>query len=324
MKTRFLLLVALTAALGLPALSQSSRLSPDDQHDFDKAYNKWVNDTRKNDRDDIAKDIRKMQEIMARNNIAANVPYDQLASTGNGYQRGYQAQLTAQDQQEFDKYYTKWVNDTRKNDRDDIDRDIRKMQDIMAHNHIPPDVPFNQIASTGYTSHGAGYDNGYNNAAAYPQNTPSQIRLSAEDQRDFDRYYSQWIDDTRHMDRDNADRDVRHMQDIMARNNIPPDVAYNQVATPGGYQNNNGSQNNSYNDNSYAGGGTAYGQSRLSPEDQREFDKVYAKFVNDSRKKDDDDLQKDARKLQDIMVRNNIPSNIPYDQIASPNAGYGH
>src|SRR5438477_12016675 len=83
----------LSALLVLPAFSQSSRLSPEDQHEFDKAYTKWVNDTRKNDRDDIGKDIRKMQEIMARNNIPASVPYDQIASTGNGYQcRSYHGQ----------------------------------------------------------------------------------------------------------------------------------------------------------------------------------------------------------------------------------------
>ena len=68
--------------------------------------------TRKNDENDLAKDVRKMQEIMARNNIPANVPLRSTREHGNGYQRGYQAQLTAQDQQEFDKYYTKWVNDT--------------------------------------------------------------------------------------------------------------------------------------------------------------------------------------------------------------------
>src|SRR5207253_2484472 len=41
------------------------RLSPEDQRDFDKYYAKWVDDTRKNDQDDIGKDTRHMQEIMA-------------------------------------------------------------------------------------------------------------------------------------------------------------------------------------------------------------------------------------------------------------------
>ena len=40
----------------LATLAQGqNRLSPEDQREFDKYYTKWVNDTRKNDRDDIAK-----------------------------------------------------------------------------------------------------------------------------------------------------------------------------------------------------------------------------------------------------------------------------
>ena len=77
---RILQVMALLAALALPALCQNGRLSPDDQREFDKAYAKWVNDSRKNDRDDIDKDTRKMQDIMQRNNIPPDVPYDRIAS----------------------------------------------------------------------------------------------------------------------------------------------------------------------------------------------------------------------------------------------------
>src|SRR2546430_10041783 len=87
-----------------------------------------------------------MQEIMAKYNIPANVPYDQIASTGSAV-RIYQGRLSAGDQKEFDKYYTKWVNDTRKNDRDDISKDVGRMQEIMARNNIPASVPFDQIAT---------------------------------------------------------------------------------------------------------------------------------------------------------------------------------
>ncbi len=251
---RVLQTVALIAALALPALCQSGRLSSHDQHEFDEAYNKWVKDTRKNDRDDIAKDVRKMQGIMERNNIPSDVPFDRIAT--NGYAS-----------------------------RDRYDNDRSR------------------------------YDSREN---AYPQNNGS--RLSPDDQRDFDHYYSRWVDDSRRNDRDDADRDARHMQDIMARYNIPSDVPFDQIATSAGYQN-----NNNYNDNNYSRGGySAYGQSRLSSDDQREFDKIYSKWVNDSRRNDRDDIEKDARKMQDIMARYNIPSDVPFDQIASPNAGYRH
>jgi hypothetical protein len=321
--TRLLQILALLAALALPAFCQNAGLSADDQREFDKAYTKWVNDTRKNDRDDIAKDVRKMQDIMARNNIPANVPYDRIASSGQGYQgRSYQAQLSPEDQKDFDKAYTKWVNDTRKNDRDDIDKDVRKMEDIKARYNIPADTPYEQVASTGQGQ--------YTNQQPYPPN--GQARLSPEDQRDFDRYYSQWLDDSRRRDRDDANRDMQHMQDIMARYNIPSDVPPGQVATPGTYPRsdyNNGYSNNAYPTNAYPSNAypnNAYpnSQVRLSPDDQRDFDKAYSKWVNDSRRNDRDDIDKDARKMQDIMARYNIPADVPYEQIASRDADYRH
>src|ERR1700693_175899 len=180
---KFLGTITLLLALALPGLAQAqTRLSAEDQKEFDKYYTKWVNDTRKNDRDDIAKDVHKMQQIMGRYNIQANVPFEQIASGGPAV-RVYQGRLSADDQREFDKYYTKWVNDTRKNDRDDISKDVGRMQQIMGTNNIPASVPFDQIASTGYPG------NGYP-AAAYPTtNSQWQSRLSPDDQRDFDRYY---------------------------------------------------------------------------------------------------------------------------------------
>jgi hypothetical protein len=308
--TRILRITALLSALMvLPAVGQSGRLSADDQKDFDKAYTKWVNDTRKNDRDDIAKDVRKMQEIMARGGIPANVPYDRIASTGNSYPaRSYARQLPADDQKEFDKAYTKWVNDTRKNDRDDIGKDVRKMQEIMARNNIPVDVPFDQVASTGYAAPG-GYEDRREDRRYAP--TGAYGRLSAEDQHDFDRYYSQWVDDNRRNDRPEAARDADHMQDIMSRNHIPSTVPYDQLATRAAYPGNGQAV--------YPP--TGYGDTRLSPEDQRDFDKAYSKWVDDSRKGDRDDLEKDTRRMQDIMTRYNIPSNVPYDQIASHDLG---
>jgi hypothetical protein len=82
---RILQVMALLAALALPALCQNGRLSPDEQREFDKAYEKWDKDTRKHDRDDIRKDERKMQDIMARYNIPRDVTYDQIASPNAGY-----------------------------------------------------------------------------------------------------------------------------------------------------------------------------------------------------------------------------------------------
>ena len=245
--TRILLLMSLAAALVLPALCQNGRLSPDDQREFDKAYTHWVNDTRKNDRDDVDRDVRRMQDIMSRNNIPSDTPYEQIASSGYGqqdqdrYNDGYQqntpyganqGRLSPEDQREFDRVYDKWVNDSRRNDRDDIDRDVRRMQDIMARNNIPQDVPYDQIATSGSgNGYRPEYDNrgrgAYNNDRGY-----SQSRLSPEDQHEFDKTYDKWQKDVRKHDRDDVRREERKMQDIMARYNIPRDVPYDQVASP--------------------------------------------------------------------------------------------
>ena len=304
---RFLGIFALLGALMLPAFGQQpGRLSPDDQREFDKYYTKWVNDTRKNDRDDIAKDMAHMQEIMSRNNIPANVPFAQIASTGNAYPaRMYQGRLSAHDQSEFDKRYTKWVNDTRKNDKEDIAEDVANMQKIMARNNIPANVPFDQIASAGSSINGS---------AAYSPSGSWQGRLSPDDQRDFDRYYSRWVEDQRSNDRDAVATDAGHMQEIMARNNIPANVPFDQIANVAAYP------NNRYPSAAYP----AYGQGRLSVDDQREFDKQYSKWLEDTRKNDRDDIEKETRKMQDIMARYNIPANVPYDQIASPDAAMRH
>jgi TRAP-type C4-dicarboxylate transport system substrate-binding protein len=203
--------------------------------------------------------------------------------------------LSPDDQREFDKAYTKWVNDSRNNDRDDIDKDARRMQDIMARNNIPPDVPYEQVASSGYAHQGR-YDSAQN--APYPAN---QGRLSPDDQHEFDKAYDKWVSDSRKNDRDDIEKDVRRMQDIMARNNIAPSVPYDQIATP-------------VHNNDYRG----YAQSRLSPDDQHEFDKAYEKWEKHVRKNDRDDIRKDERKMQDIMARNNIPRDVSYDQVASP------
>ena len=51
---KFLGTLALLVAIAMPAFAQQAgRLSPDDQREFHKYYTKWVNDARKNDRDDI-------------------------------------------------------------------------------------------------------------------------------------------------------------------------------------------------------------------------------------------------------------------------------
>jgi hypothetical protein len=136
---------------------RGQRLSPEDQSRFDGYYSKWVNDTRRNDRDDTRKDEERMQEIMGRYNIPSDVPYERIASRAEGNRdeyrdrddRGYRGRLSESDQRKFDDAYAKWLKDRRKNDRDDIREDEKRMIGIMSRNNIPRDVPFDAVASSG-------------------------------------------------------------------------------------------------------------------------------------------------------------------------------
>ncbi len=61
---------------------------------------------------------------------------------------------------------------------------------------------------------------------------------------------------------------------------------------------------------------------RLSAKDQAEFDHYYREWLEAKHKKHVGDIDKNARKMQDIMARYNIPANVPFDRIASPNEAY--
>lgn len=252
------------------------------------------------------------------------------AAWQNGYGQyptyGQPMRLSADDQQKFDSYYQHWVDASRKNDRDDIEKNARHMQDIMAHYNIPSNVPFSQIATN--AGNGYGYQSpnnyGYQNPNGYPNNAYPQNggygypatagRLSPDDQRKFDDYYQKWMDASRKNDGDDIRSNARHMQDIMAHYNIPPNVPFDQIASnrAGAYP-----ANSPYASGAYEN--SPYGQSRLSSDDQKKFDHYYQKWVEARRKNDRDDIDKNAHHMQDIMAHYNIPANVPFDRIASAN-----
>lgn len=233
-------------------------LSPDDQRDFDKAYSKWIEASRKGDRDDIAKNQQKMQDIMIRNRIPVGVSFDQIATNpepayngaypnraypngaypNNGYPNGAyqypngQARLSSDDQRKFDDDYQKWMDAQRKNDRDDIDKHAREMEDIMSRYNIPSNVPFASIATNGYAA--PAYGNApYGNAPyGYAYGAGAQ-RLSDKDQKDFDKAYHHWVDARNKRDMDDVDKNERKMREIMAKYNIPANVSFDQIATAG-------------------------------------------------------------------------------------------
>ena len=234
--------------------------------------------------------------------VLAGAPAQAQTQYPSGYSaqpQGWHGVLSPEDQQQFDKDYSKWVDATRKSDRDDIAENAQKMQNIMMRYNIPTSVAFDQVTS----NPAAANPNGAY-AATYP--AYGQARLSAEDQRNFDKYYAKWVEAQRKNDQDDVAENARKMADIMARYNIPTSVGFAAVASNGGV-----APNGAY---PYA---YAQASQRLSSKDQRDFDKYYRDWVKAKHKKDIDDIDKNARRMQDIMARYNIPANVSFNQIAS-------
>lgn len=227
--------VILLAVIAMPAFAQAQRMSPDDQAKFDSYYSRWMQDRQSGDRDDVLSEEHHMQDLMNKYAIPSDTPYDQIASQNSApgyYDRGYdnrgydnrsyagdwQGRMSPDDQNKFNKEYTKWQEANAKNDRDDIDKHARNMEEIMQRNNISPNTPFAAIATS----------NGYAPRIDIRQ---YQGRLSPDDQKKFDKAYEKWRTDRAKNDRDDLAKDEGKMQEMMARYNIPRDVPYDALAS---------------------------------------------------------------------------------------------
>jgi hypothetical protein len=56
-------------------------------------------------------------------------------------------------------------------------------------------------------------------------------RLSPDDQRRFDSYYSRWLDYRRTNNRSEMSSMERRMQEVMSHYEIPPAIPYEQIAS---------------------------------------------------------------------------------------------
>ncbi len=212
-------------------------------------------------------------------------------------------QMTADDQDKFNSYYSRWVQDKQINNRDDMLSMEHRMQDLMDKYQIPSSTPYDQVASQNPPPP-PGYDR-YDRDRGYVGNW--QGRMSADDQKDFNKEFQKWQDASARHDQDDIDKHARKMQEIMARNSIPPDTPFNAVASAGGYA-------PRINYRQY--------QNRFSLDDQQKFDKAYEKWLKDRQKNDRDDIAKDEGKMQELMSRYNIPRDVPYNMLASSAKGY--
>lgn len=215
-------------------------------------------------------------------------------------------QMSPDDQQKFDNYYSRWVQDKQSSDRDDMVSSEHHMQDLMNKYSIPADTPYDQVASQNAPGYTRGYDNrGYDNRAYDNRSYASQ--LPGDDQNKFNKEYSKWQEANAKNDRDDIDKHARNMEQIMQRDGIPPNTPFASIATTNGYA-------PRYDVRQYQG--------RFSADDQKKFDKAYEKFQRDRAKHDRDDYAKDEERLNEIMAKYNIPRDVPYDVLASGNRGY--
>jgi hypothetical protein len=224
--TRLLGILALMFAFGLPVVAQVQRMTPDDETHFNQYYSRWLQDKQTDNRDDMLSMEHHMQELMAKYAIPSNTPYDEVASqNAPAYNdRGYvgpadhwQGQLPPDDQSKFNKEYTKWQEANAKNDRDDIDKHARNMEEIMQRNNVPQGTPFASIATVSGYSH--------TDFRQY------QGRFSPDDQKKYDKAYEHWQAARVKHDGDDVAKNEGKMQEIMAKYNVPRDVPYAALAS---------------------------------------------------------------------------------------------
>jgi hypothetical protein len=173
---KFLGVAALLLAFAMPGFAQGHRLSPEDQSKFDSYYSRWIQYKQTNNRDQERSMEERMRDVMARNGIPGDVPFERVASNG-GYgdrdrardsdhdrdrdhdrdgdhdrDRGgdrWQGRLSPEAQRDFNSYYSRWQEYRESNNREQMHSMEERMEDLKARNNIPQNVPNDVIASGG-------------------------------------------------------------------------------------------------------------------------------------------------------------------------------
>jgi hypothetical protein len=186
-------MMALLVAISLPVFAQGRRLSDDDQRRFDSYYSRWQEYRRTNNRDEIQSMEKRLQDVYQHYGIPSSTPYTRIASGGQGDYR-----WDRDNDRDWDRDHNgdRWHRDRDRDwDRDrDRDRDWGRDNDRRGR---------------------------WNN------------RLSADDQRRFDSYYSRWLEYRRTNNRDEIVSMEKRMQDVYQHNGIPNNVPYGAVASNG-------------------------------------------------------------------------------------------
>lgn len=164
-----------------------------------------------------ARAVELVQQAMAEVQAGIDYANQHRGEAPTGKWGNWHGRLSGDDQRRFDSYYSRWLDYRRTNNYDEMGSMEERMRDIMERHNIPADVPFEQIASGGSSGN---YGNQWRG------------RLSADDQRRFDSYYSRWLEYRRTNNREEITSMEKRMQDVMQHNGIPLNTPYGQIATP--------------------------------------------------------------------------------------------
>jgi hypothetical protein len=152
-------------------------------------------------------------------------------------------------------------------------------------------------------------------------------RLSGDDQRRFDSYFSRWQDYRRTNNRDETISMEKRMQDIYQHYGIPGGTPFERIASGGQRDYRWDAQSDHDWDRDH--GGDRWHQDnrddwsrRLSGDDQRRFDSYYSRWQEYRRTNNRDEIVSMEKRMQDVYQHNGIPSNTPYDAVATGGRRY--
>ena len=200
--------------------------------------------------------------------------------------------LSSDDQQHFDSYYSRWQEYRQRNDREQIMSMEKRMLDVYAHYNIPAQTPYWRVASNVR----AGRDQW-------------KGRLSANEQSRFDSYYSRWQEYRQRNDRGQVASMEKRMQDVYAHNHIASNTPYFWIAS-------------NARDEDWDGWERDRWRGRLSNEDQGRFDSYYTRWLEYRHDNRRDDTASMERRMRDIMDHYEIPAQVSYEQLASRGDSY--
>jgi hypothetical protein len=159
-------------------------------------------------------------------------------------------------------------------------------------------------------------------------------RLSSDDQRRFDSYFSRWQDYRRTNNRDEIISMEKRMQDVYQHYGIPSNTPFERIASGGQRDYRWDSQSDQDWDRDHGGDRWHRDQNnwrddrsnnwsgRLGGDDQRRFDSYYSRWLEYRRTNNRDEIVSMEKRMQDVYQHNGIPSNTPYDAVATGGRRY--